>query len=265
MKKYNRTNQTKTIVDSIKELLLECWVFILIDVKRLSGWLITNALFSMVIPLGIIFMISLMSIDMTKEVAVVYISGNIITSISNLCITSLAQSLIGKRMQNGFEHFATLPINRLSPLVGTFVSSAVGTIPSLIIMPIIGMLIFNVTISVSGWLIIIIIISVIIMTGIGAIIGTCIDDYNKANTIAMIVMFFVMFGTPVYYSLDALPFGLRIFQKLLPFSYSLEAMRSLMLKPVINNTIIIDFMALCLFMIISLALTLKFFVWKQRN
>jgi ABC-type polysaccharide/polyol phosphate export permease len=247
------------------DFIIESWVFIQIELKRLSGWIITNILFSMVIPMGVILMISLMTVDMTKETAIIYISGNWITSISNLCISALAQSLISKRMQNGFEHLATLPIYRISPLIGTFISSAISTIPSLIIMPIIGMVFFRITFFISGWLVFIIIISIITMTGIGAIIGTCIDDYNKSYTISMIIMFVVMFGTPVYYSLDALPLVARIFHRLLPFCYSLEAIRSLMINPVLNSTVIKDIVVLFVFMIVSICFTAKFFTWKQRR
>ena len=259
----NRSNNK--FLSPLQDFLIEIWTFILIDIKRLSNWIIANIFFSMVIPFGILLMISLMSPNITISMGIIYISGNIITSISNLCISSLAQSLIGMRSQNGFEHLATLPIYRLSPLIGRFVSSAIGTVPSLILMPIIGMLLFKVEISMSIWLLAVIIITMIIMTGIGAIIGTCIDNYEKSYTVSMIMMFFVMFGTPVYYSMDVLPYVIRIFQRLLPFSYSLEAMRLLMLTPTLNRIVIMDLIALSIFMVITLGLTTKFFTWRQRR
>lgn len=120
-------------------------------------------------------------------------------------------------------------------------------------------------ISMSNWLVIVVIISLITMTGIGAIIGTCIDNYEKSYTVSMIMMFFVMFGTPVYYSLDALPFIIRIFQRLLPFCYSLEAMRQLMITPALNRIVIMDLIVLSSFMLITLGLTAKFFTWRQRR
>ncbi len=261
----NDYTETSGFFSILHDFAVEAWTFILIDIRRLSGWLVANILFSMVIPFGVILMISLASPTITNELGIIYISGNIITSISNLCITSLAQSLIGMRSKNGFEHLATLPIYKLSPLIGRFVSSAIGTIPSLILMPVIGMALFKVRFSMSIWLIIVIMISIITMTGIGAIIGTCIDNYEKSNTISMIMMFFVMFGTPVYYSLDSLPYAIRIFQRLLPFSYSLEAMRHLMMTPVLNRVVIQDLIVLVVFMIISLGLTAKFFSWRQRS
>ena len=103
------------------------------------------------------------------------------------------------------------------------------------------------------------------MTGIGAIIGTYIDNYEKSYTLSMIMMFFVMFGTPVYYSLDALPYVVRIFQRMLPFSYSLEAMRQLMVTPALNRIVIMDLIVLSSFMLITLGLTAKFFTWRQRR
>ena len=220
---------------------------------------------TIIIPTGVILMMYLMPIEISRDVAIIYISGNFITSISNLCITSLAQRLIGIRTKNGFEHLATLPIYRASPLLGTFFSTGVVTLPSLVIMPIIGVMLFKITFYVSGWLILIILLSIVLMTGLGAIIGTCSNDFNKSQTVTMIIMFFVMFATPVYYSLNALPFGIQIFQRLLPFSYALEAMRLLMKDSVLSSVVIRDILVLIGYVVLSLALTAKFFSWKNKD
>ncbi len=143
--------------ESLSSRFVDFWtetlIFFKIQLKEFGTNAIAVALFSMVIPVGVLVMIALMPIDITREVAIIYISGNMITSISNLCITTLAQLLIGIRMKNGFEHLATLPISNYSPLVGTFMSAAVGTLPALIIMPILGTLLFNITIKINIWLI----------------------------------------------------------------------------------------------------------------
>ncbi len=248
-----------------RNFMVEMWTFFMIELKHQASLALVTALFSMVIPLGILLMISMMPIMITKNIAIMYISGNFITTISNLCISTLAQILIGIRMRNGFEHLATMPIYRGAPLLGTLFSSAISTVPALIIMPVIGMLLFGTTFYISVWLILVILLSIIIMTGIGAVIGTCSENYNKSNTISMIMMFFVMFGTPVYYAMDSLPGVVRIFQRMLPFCYSLEAMRSLMVNPVLTSVVIRDIIILIGFMLLSMGLTLKFFTWKQRS
>ena len=126
---------------NVKDFFVEIWIYFSIGIKQQKSLIVFTSLFSMIIPLGVIIMICMMPIKIDAETAVIYISGNMITSISNLCITTLAQILIGIRSRNGFEHMATLPISRWAPLIGNLLSSSVSTIPALIIMPILGQVI----------------------------------------------------------------------------------------------------------------------------
>ncbi len=265
----DRSMVTDGVKRSLSSRLVDFWmetrIFFKIQLKEFGTNAIAVALFSMVIPVGVLVMIALMPIDITREVAIIYISGNMITSISNLCITTLAQLLLGIRMKNGFEHLATLPISNYSPLVGTFMSAAVGTLPALIIMPILGMLLFSIKININLWLILVIFICIVIMSGIGSVIGTFSEKYQTSYTLSLVAMFFVMFGTPVYYSMDALPPVVQIFQRMLPFSYALEAIRSLMIDGRLTQTVIVDILFLVAFMIVSLLFTKKFFTWKKRS
>lgn len=247
------------------EFWLETLIFFKIRLKAFGSNAIAVGLFSMVIPAGVLVMMALMPINITREVAIIYISGNIITSISNLCITTLAQLLIGIRMKNGFEHLATLPISDYSPLLGTIMSAAVSTLPALIIMPIVGMLLFDIRITINFWLVLVVLICIVIMSGIGSVIGTFSENYQTSNTLAMVAMFFVMFATPVYYSMDSLPQVVQVFQRMLPFSYALEAMRALMTDGKLTQIVIIDILVLIFFMILSLLFMKKFFTWKKRR
>ncbi len=255
----------KSLTSQFVEFWVETLIFFKIQLKEFGSNAIVVALFSMVIPSGVLVMIALMPINITKEVAIIYISGNIMTSISNLCITTLAQLLIGIRMRNGFEHLATLPISNYSPIIGTIMSAAISTFPALIIMPLVGMLLFNITIKISVWLVLVVCMCIVIMSGIGSIIGTFSEKYQTSYTLSMVAMFFVMFGTPVYYSMDSLPFVVQVFQRMLPFSYALEAIRLLMVDGSLTETVIIDILVLTLFMMLSLLFTKKFFTWKKRR
>jgi ABC-2 type transport system permease protein len=254
----------KSLVNKLTRVSVEIWTFFMIGIKQQASLAPINALLSMVIPNGIFLLMSVMPIEMTRATAIVYISGSIIVPMSNLCITTLAQILIGIRMNNGFEHMATLPIYRASPMLGMLFSSAVGVLPAIILNPYMGSWIFATSFVWSIWLVLVMFLTLLIMVNIGAVIGTCSEKYQFSHVISMIAMFFVMFATPVYYALDSLPFIIRIFQRLLPFTYALEAMRSLMVNPALTSTVILDFLALAVFWVISMLFAVKYFTWKQR-
>lgn len=251
-------------MERIKKSALEFRIYFTIGVKEQATFLITAILFSMVIPFGVIFMVKMMSATMDQASTVVYISGNMITAISNLCITTLAQLLLNARAKNGFEHMATLPISRWSPLFGMLGSSAIATFPSLFLMPLIAMKMFHVTFRVTPTLIFVLLLSLFIMINMGAIIGTCSENYVVCNTVSMVMMFFVMFGTPVYYSIDALPVFVQYFQRLLPFTYMVESMRHIMVFGVNNQVVYRDIIVLLVYAIVLFLFTNKYFQWKQK-
>jgi ABC-type polysaccharide/polyol phosphate export permease len=265
MTHYDLDKRSKiTLSNTIARARVEIATFFMVGFKQQASLAPLNALFSLVIPSGIFLLVSMMPIEMTQATANIYLSGSMLVPMSNLCVTMLAQILLGIRMNNGFEHLATLPILRISPLVGMFLSSAIGVLPAVILNPYIGMLIFGVTFSWSIWLILVLLLTLLIMINIGSIVGTISENYHASNTISMIAMFFVMFATPTYYSIDSLPFIIQIFQRMLPFTYSLEAIRSLMETPALTSTIVLDFAMLLLFWITSTLLAFKLFSWKQR-
>ena len=249
----------------MKKYMKESLIYFIIDAKQQrSIWIIT-LMFSMVIPMGILCMVALMPGEINRETAIIYISGNMISAISNLCIMTLAQLLIQTRQKNGFEHMATLPINRFSPLTGIFLSSAISTIPSLLLMPVVGMLLFDISLHVNLWLFVFVIISGIIMVSIGAVVGTFSDNYNLSYTLAEILMFVVMFATPVYYSIEELPAWFHILQRFLPFIYMLEGIRQILYDGTVNRMVYIDLLVLIIYMAVLLSFTFKFFSWKQRD
>lgn len=253
------------ILKDIFNFLSEVWIYFIIELKHVKSFAIVTTLFSMIIPFGVILMISMMPMEITKDVAILYISGNLMASISNICIVTLAQVLSTMRVKNGFEHLASLPIFTVSPMLGTFLSFFVTTLPSLIVMPLMGMWLFKVTFEITIWLVIVIILTIVTMIGIGASLGTFSDNYRKTHTLTMIVMFFVMFATPLYYPMESLPQIVIVLQRLLPFSYSLEAMRSLMVDPFLNPLVIKNIVILVGWMILSLGISSKFVTWRQRD
>ena len=257
-------NNTK-VLRRTSNFINETWIYFQIAMKMTASFAVVTVLFSMVIPFGVLLMVSLMPVQMTKEAAVLYISGNFMTSISNMCIMTLAQILANIRAKNGFEHYATLPVYTASPMLGLFFSFFITTLPSLIIMPILGMLLFKISFVISFWLIVVVLLTMVTMIGLGAVLGTFSDNLQKTNTIAMMSMFFVMFATPVYYPMESLPFVMRLFQRLLPFSYSLEAMRLLMVDPTLNFVVIRNILVLIVWMVASLFLASRFVSWKQKN
>ena len=103
------------------------------------------------------------------------------------------------------------------------------------------------------------------MAGIGAIIGTCSDNYQVSEVVSMVMMFFVMFGTPVYYTIEKLPKVVQYFQRLLPFSYMLESMRYVMINRTVGFVVIRDMAILLGYLIVVMYFTSRFFNWKQRK
>lgn len=55
------------MITSVKNFLLETWIYFNIGIKQQKTLIVITSLFSMVIPLGVIIMMCMMPVEIDKE------------------------------------------------------------------------------------------------------------------------------------------------------------------------------------------------------
>lgn len=101
------------------------------------------------------------------------------------------------------------------------------TIPSVIIMTIVGQLVFDVHIHLSFGLIPMVLLSVAGSAGFGTLIGFLSPNQDLANMLTNLLMVFLNFLTPVMIDINQLPAPLQIISYLFPTTYAADGLRLL--------------------------------------
>jgi ABC-2 type transport system permease protein len=127
---------------------------------------------------------------------------------------------------------------------------------------IIGILVFNMTVNINGWVIIFIIATSFLFSGMGMLIGRFVKEEETADTAAGAISFPMMFLAGTFFPLEQMPQFLQTIAHLLPLYYVNEALRNSMIymnqnESLINGGVVIIFAA---FFFISGVLLTK---WKE--
>ncbi len=249
--------------ERLKGLFNEIRTFTLIELKafRLIGFATT--LIVLGIPFGVTLIILLLT-GGAQSWGILYIGGGITLIISNLCLVTLSQRLINLRENGGIEFYYSLPISTISVQLGILIAYLILVIPMIFVFLFLTSIMFRLTINVSLWMVVLLLLSVLSFMGIGGIIGLYPKNCHRAQNLPTIVMFLVMFGTPIFWPLQVLPQSLQLFQRFFPFIYSVEGIRQCLSPCADTNVIFRDILALSLFSLLSLFLTLKLNLFQER-
>jgi ABC-2 type transport system permease protein len=97
-----------------------------------------------------------------------------------------------------------------------------------------------------GWTLLALLLTSAVFSALGAFVSVAVQEVFEAQTLANFVRFPMVFLCGVFVSLDALPPVLQFVARLLPLTYSVQALDIALLRPV-SWQIAADLGALCLF------------------
>ncbi|MGQ9535331.1 MAG: ABC transporter permease [bacterium] len=245
------------------KFLKELWTLMVIELKTFRVVGLGTTVVVLGIPFGAIIIILMLS-GGAQSWGILYIGGGITLIISNLCLVFLAQRLIYLRKFGGVQFFYTLPISPISLPLAILLAHIILVIPMIFFFLLISSLIFQLKMTISFWLLLIIILSILSFMGIGGIIGLYPKNYQRAENLSTILMFVVMFGTPIFWPAQLLPHFVQVLQRFFPFIYSVEGIRLTLGLNSLNLQIYTDVIFLGLFAIVSQFLFLRFNLWQER-
>ncbi|HWE62950.1 MAG TPA: ABC transporter permease [Chloroflexota bacterium] len=220
-------------------------------------------LVSSVIPLGLLFFLH--SVAMTRNTATIlyYITGNVIISLMLNSLAMLAGQLSWAKQSNTFDFYAGLPVSRAALILAIVAIAVLFAIPGMILLLILGGLIFVLPLSINPLVVLVLLLTPLALSGLGALIGVLAPSQQVANVVTNLSLVVVMFLSPVLAPAAALPGVLRVTSWLLPPTYAAEALR-ITLAGTVNAVVWRDLAILILFSVASLYLVTSKLDWRSR-
>ncbi len=249
---------SKSFVKFIKDVLM----LTVINLKeiRLSG--VFAAILSILLPVGIVIFMSIAQPNLPLDVRMRFIIGNVLVSVLQTCVSALGGRIAQIKWYGGAEYYFVLPISRISLMYGLLLNHLILTIPGILAVLTAGAIFYNVTYHFSPLLILVFVEMILALCGIGMFIGMKSRHPGKATALAQGASFFLMFGTPVYYSVYALPHFYRYFVRLMPTTYASDAVAQI-IRGIVNQEVWLDVLALGIFSVISLFIISRATKWTE--
>lgn len=215
----------KFFVD-FKFLLLEQ----LLEIRSTWYWHIT---FALILPIAFVFGFGRIGGgEITPERVIFIISGSAIFTIVNDGLFVMASRIGIMRRDGILIYYASLPISKSAFLLALMLSRLLITLPGMIVPIIFGAWLYDVPISFSPWVFVLLPLAGLALSSAGMMLGVLIDNLEILYMITNILMFVLVMAAPIFIPMDALPLPLQIFGYLMPPTYAAEALRALLVGQV---------------------------------
>lgn len=145
-----------------------------------------------------------------------------------------------------FHKLATTPLKRYEWILSRTVFNILVSYLGMVVMLIIGVVLFNMKITVDAVSLVMVAMASLLFSGIGMIIARFVKDPDGADAAANVITFPMMFLSGTFFELSQMPQFLQTIARVLPLTYVSEGLRAAMIfgqaDTAILNTVLISVM-----------------------
>lgn len=208
-------------------------------------------------------MLSMFASGRDPETLAYILTGNMVMSLLFGTFDRVAGHFAYMRMVGRLDFFATLPIYRSALIVATVIAFLALSLPSLLLTLLFGMVILDLPLVISPWILVVIPVTGCSLCGLGTLIGIITRTPETAVTYSTLITFLLMGSGPVIVPLDRLPGVMQWLSLLSPATYAASALRQTVLDLPDRIPLGVDLAVLGLFLAGSLWIVGRHMDWRQ--
>ncbi|HEU5376317.1 MAG TPA: ABC transporter permease [Ktedonobacteraceae bacterium] len=182
----------------------------------------------MMLPLGLIFFLTLVDQQMTSARAVFLLGGNLTMSIAYGPTTMLISRLGWGRQNHEFDYWASLPIPKLALLLALVTVYFLFALPGICVTYIVGSVLLGFPLLRGLTLLPLLPLGALSLTGFGAFLGVSAKNGETANALGNVFIGIVTFLSPMLVPSQSMPVFLRFLAWCIPTTYLADTFRSLL-------------------------------------
>ena len=237
------------------------WLEQMMEIKVSWYWYL---LFSLVIPLAMVFGFARFGRGLTDQTSLIYIiSGSAIFAVVNDGLYAMAMRLGAMKKEGMLVYYASLPINKVAFVMAIMTSRLLILLPGMIFPILAGSIIYNVHLQLSPWIFVLLPLTALSMSIVGMAVGLMVDNLELTNWIVTSVLFLVVMAAPVFIPISALPVPIQFLSYAFPPSYAADALRRLFVGDM-GTTFYLDLAILTLMVAASFYIFRRWSFWRLR-
>lgn len=240
----------------LRDTLFLLWTQIL-NIR--TGWVWYFFLSSFIPLLTLFFLFMILGYQI--KFAIYVVTGNVVFAVVLGSLNTLAEQMGWMKQNRFFEHYAALPIAKLSLITALVTRCTLFSFPPMIAVLLIGKWLFKLPIILHPMLLVVFVLSGFSLSGLGALIGITSSNSNRANITVRVVFPVLVFAAPVMIPVTHLPLILQYTSYALPTTYIANLFRAA-LSGQFNGNFFLDLFVILMFTILSLYLVAKKFDWR---
>ncbi len=182
----------------------------------------------------------------TAEFIPFIVIGAVLNSYVNTLLHGMGESIRREALQGTLDYVLAAPCNKVSVLIGKALSESLSSTLFAISQLTISVFLFGMNVSLGVMLPVFFIIILLILGlyGLSLILAAASLMYKQSYGFSQTIGYVFYVFSPVRYPIESLPIGAQIFGKLLPLTYAIIIVRSLMLLGADLSTLYLEVLAL---------------------
>jgi ABC-2 type transport system permease protein len=191
------------------------------------------------------------------------LAGNLVMSTVFTTMGHTASRFAWLKETEGLDYYATRPIDRAMMVAAVLLAFITLGLPNLLATVALGKLLFALPLSPHPLALLAILLAALALASVGAMVGILAPDQTTQQVADNLLLFAMLFLSPVLIPVERLPPLLQWTSTLLPTSYVVDALRQLLVG-VVDGGVVLDLVVLAGFSAAALLLATRRLDWRGR-
>ncbi len=169
------------------------------------------------------------------EATLFAVTGSLAVGLSSAAMLTLGQAIGSLKDQNAFEHYATLPISRLTFLLAMTTRAMIFSLPSFVTILVVGTTVLRLPLAPNPLVVPVVLLAGYSLAALGAFVGFFSPTGQVAGLATQVLAGMMTTLAPVFVTLEQLPAFLRLTSIFVPTTYVARALRAGLTGPVTSE------------------------------
>lgn len=225
----------------------------LLDIRTQWAWYL---LLMMANPLAVLLFLQIIAKGVIDFDA--YMTGSVVMTFGTGIFLSLGQTISHYKKTAALDYYLSLPLSKEEIVLSQVFRNIVLSLPSMIIISLIGTAIYHVKISLNLLFFLAVLLTSISLAGLGTMIGVLSPTMQVASIMTQVVTPILIYLAPVFVTVAELPKPIQLISYVFPTRYAANAIRA-----AISGQWSLDYLVLFLIGGLSMMYVVKFVDWRQ--
>ncbi len=225
-----------------------------VQLRSMRDEVLMIAVIQIVLALGLVLGMGYLIPDISKMSATFLVTGTATQSFVTMGLVMLPQMLAQSKAEGRIEYFLTMPISREAYLLALITVVAITALPGVAFTLLFGAWHYDISLSVEPAFFLVMVLAVLSLAGIGVAMAMWSPHLQTVNAVTQLIIFYVLFFSPVLLPASQLPELLQLTAKLAPPTYAADGVRAT-LTDLPNTSLARDLLVMSGFAVGSIALS----------